>query len=67
MSLAEIKSAVAELSPEDLAELAEFILEQDAWDAQMEKDAAEGKLDFLIEEAKRARAEGTLRDWPSAS
>jgi len=70
MSLAEIKVAVTDLSLAELAELTAFILEQDdpdSWDKQMEKDAAAGKLDFLIEEADRAEREGTLRDWPSAS
>ena len=70
MSLAEIKSAVHALSPEELAELTAFILDQedgDAWDKQMERDAAAGKLDFLHEEAERAEREGTLRDWPPVS
>jgi hypothetical protein len=70
MSLAEIKTAVHELSPEELAELTAFILDQedgDAWDKQMERDAAAGKLDFLYEEAERAEREGTLRDWPPVS
>jgi hypothetical protein len=66
MSLAEIKTAVRELSPKELAELAAFISKEDnvAWDAQMEEDAASGKLDFLFEEAERERAVGQLRDWP---
>jgi hypothetical protein len=66
MSLAEIKSAVRELSPKELAELAKFIAEQDnaAWDRQMDADAASGKLDFLFDEAERERAIGQLRDWP---
>jgi hypothetical protein len=66
MSLAEIKNAVRELSPKELAELAKFIAEQDneAWDEQMERDSASGKLDFLFDEAERERAGGQLRDWP---
>ena len=66
MSLAEIKDAVRELSPKELAELAAFISKQDnvEWDRQMEEDAASGKLDFLFQEAERERAAGTLRDWP---
>ena len=66
MSLAEIKRAVRQLSPRELAELAAFISEQDnaAWDAQIEQDAAAEKLDFLSEEAERERAAGKLRDWP---
>jgi hypothetical protein len=66
MSLTEIKSAVRQLPPKELAELAAFVSEQDnaAWDKQMEQDAASGKLDVLFEEAERERAAGKLRDWP---
>ena len=66
MSLAEIKNAVRELSPKELAELGAFISKQDnaPWDKQMEKDAASGTLDFLFDEAERKRAAGQLRDWP---
>jgi hypothetical protein len=65
MSLAEIKSAVRQLSPKELAELAAFVLEQDnaAWDEQIEQDAASGKLDFLFHEADSERQAGKLRDW----
>ena len=66
MSLSEIKTAVGELSPKELAELAAFILKQDngAWTRQIEDDAAAGKLDFLFEEADHERTAGQLRDWP---
>lgn len=67
MSLSEIKSAVRDLSPKELAQLAAFIAEQDnaVWDKQMDEDAAAGKLDFLFDEAERERAAGQLRDWPA--
>lgn len=54
------------LSPAELAELAAYVRERDsaAWDAQIEEDAATGKLDFLFEEADEARKNGTLRNWP---
>jgi hypothetical protein len=66
MSLAEIKAAVRELSPKELAELTAFISKQDnaEWDKQVEEDAASGKLNFLFEEAERERKAGQLRDWP---
>ena len=66
MSLAEIKSAVRELSPKELAELTAFISEQDnaVWREQMEQDSASGKLDFLFQEADAERQAGKLRDWP---
>ena len=65
MSLAEIKNAVRELAPKELAELAAFISKQNnaAWDQQIEDDAASGKLDFLFDEADRERAAGQLH-WP---
>jgi hypothetical protein len=68
MSLTEIKSAVRQLPPKELAELAAFVSEQDnaAWDKQMEQDAGSGTLDFLFEEAERERAAGKLRDWPAS-
>jgi len=68
MSLAEIKSAVRQLSPKELAELAAFIAKQDnaTWDKQIEEDAASGKRDFLFEEADRERASGKLCDWPES-
>ena len=66
MSLAEIKQAAAQLPPHELTELTAFLVERDqaAWDEQIEKDAASGKLDRLFEEADSERAKGTLRDWP---
>jgi hypothetical protein len=67
MSLAELKNAVSQLSAVELTELAAFIRERDsaAWDAQVEHDAASGKLDFLFEEAAKERDAGALRDWPA--
>ena len=66
MSLAEIKSAVRELSPKELAELTAFISEEDnaVWSDQIEQDAASGKLDFLFQEADDERQAGKLRNWP---
>jgi len=44
MSLVEIKEAVAELTPQELAELAAFIQAQDgfAWEQEIEMDFAPG-------------------------
>jgi hypothetical protein len=38
----------------------------DAWDRQLDADAAAGKLDFPKREAEEARRDGKLRDWPPA-
>ena len=67
MSLAEIKSAVRELSPKELAELTAFLVKEDnaAWNAQIGSDATAGRLDFLFQEAERERAAGEMRNWPA--
>ena len=67
MSIAEIKHAVAKLSPQELAEVAVFInrLDDGAWANQIEADAKAGKLDFLFAEADEGRASGKLRDFPT--
>jgi hypothetical protein len=67
VSLAEIKELATQLPPEELTALTAFLVKRDqsAWDDQMDKDAASGKLDRLFEEAESERANGTLRDWPA--
>ena len=68
-TVAEIIDAVRHLSDtekdEFLARLREVEFE-DAWDRQMEADAAAGKLTFLVKEADAAVESGTLRDWPAS-
>lgn len=48
-----IESQIKQLSLAELAELREWFIafDADAWDAQIEQDAAEGKLDALAQEA----------------
>ena len=62
----EIERAIEKLPAQDLTRLTKWILKRDndQWDHQMDKDAAAGKLDFLIKEANTARKNGTLRKWP---
>jgi hypothetical protein len=67
MSLAEIKSAVDALSPEELAELAAFIRERDnaAWDRQIDADFAEGgRLREVADEVRADTRVGKLQDLP---
>jgi hypothetical protein len=67
MSLAEIKSAVDSLSPEELAELAAFIRERDnaIWDRQIDADFAEGgRLREMADEVRADARTGKLRDLP---
>lgn len=61
----EIKKAAGALSVNEREELLSWLLDvDDDWDRQMAQDAAAGKLDFLIEEARSTVREESLRDWP---
>ncbi|HET6371801.1 MAG TPA: hypothetical protein VFG76_00700 [Candidatus Polarisedimenticolia bacterium] len=48
-----IEEQIRKLTPQEFAELREWILEQDwaAWEAQIEADAREGKLQALADDA----------------
>lgn len=60
----EIEEAITTLPQQEFWKLAEWFDERkaDAWDAQIEADAAAGKLDFLWEEAQREIANGQTTD-----
>jgi hypothetical protein len=62
----EIERAIQELSFDEFALIARRVhaLEHERWDAEMDRDASSGKLDFLIAEAQEDRKQGRLRDWP---
>ncbi len=64
MTVQELEKAIAKLSPEELAELRAWFLEQDQdeWDRQIARDSEAGKLDKLIHQAKRDYAEGNGRE-----
>jgi hypothetical protein len=63
----DIKKAAGALSVTEREELLSWLLDvDDDWDRQMASDAASGKLDFLVEEARTSVREGSLRDWPKA-
>jgi len=67
MSLAEIKSAVDELSEAELTELAEFIRKREelAWDRQIDADFAEkGRLRALLEEVRTDLRAGQSEEMP---
>ncbi|MDX6269678.1 MAG: hypothetical protein QOD28_901 [Acidobacteriota bacterium] len=55
MDVKEIETAIAQLPPEKVAELAEWFAEFQAqvWDEQIAEDVKEGRLDSLIEQAER--------------
>ena len=59
----EIRLAVEALDPDELAEFrewAENFLAQE-WDAQIEGDSKDGRLDALVEQAKADHANGRSR------
>ena len=55
MDVKEIESAIANLPPSEVAELAKWFEEYHAqvWDQQIERDLKAGRLDALLEEAKQ--------------
>ena len=67
MSLTQIKEAVTELSPEELAELASFVFQKNAgtWDGQIDADFAEGgRLRQVLEEVRADARAGRLEELP---
>jgi uncharacterized membrane protein len=59
-----LEAAVQQLSPEERAEFRAWFTEFDAdeWDRQIAEDAAAGRLDWLIAEAKADDAAGRCNE-----
>ena len=66
MSLAEIKTAIEQLSFVERAELAAWLhgWSEDEWDDQMKRDIASGKLDDVLREVEDDMKAGRLREMP---
>ena len=66
MSLAEIQSAIEQLSFEERAKFAAWFhgWKDDEWDEQMKRDIADGKLDLVLHEVEDDIKSGRLRDMP---
>lgn len=64
-----IEEEVQKLSPDVFAELRDWILERDweRWDRQIERDAAEGKLEPPFERTLEAHRKGLSREDRSTS
>jgi hypothetical protein len=64
MKVEELISEIEALPEKDFLRLRRWFTEKDweRWDRQLEVDAAEGKLNFLIEEALSAKEERERRD-----
>jgi len=66
MNLAEIQSAIEQLSFEERAKLAAWLhgWKDDEWDEQMKRDVANGKFDDVVREVKDDIKAGRLRSEP---
>ena len=66
MSLAEIKTAIEQLSFEQRAELVAWLhgWNDDEWDEQMKLDVASGKLDDVLREVEEDIKAGRVREMP---
>lgn len=66
MSLAEIKSAIENLSLDERAELAAWLhgWQSDEWDEQMKQDIGSGKLDSVLHEIEEDIKAGRVREMP---
>jgi hypothetical protein len=60
----EIKQAIDTLSEDDYVLLRQWFSEKDwqKWDTQITADSGSGKLDFLLKEAREAKATNKLRE-----
>ncbi len=63
-TVAEIQQAILELPKTGYAQLSRWFQELDwqRWDAEIEQDSRDGKLDFLLAQASQANADGTLQE-----
>lgn len=63
MDVKEIETAIAQLPPAKVAELAEWFEEFHAqiWDRQLEQDLKAGRLDSLLKEAEKDLESGRHR------
>ena len=66
MSLAEIQSAIEQLSFEERAKLSAWLhgWNDDEWDEQMKRDVASGKLDTVLHEVEEDIKAGRVREMP---
>jgi len=64
MTVKELEKAVAQLSPEELAEFRAWFqdYDMDEWDRQIARDAAAGKLDKFADEAIADYKAGRMKE-----
>ncbi len=63
-SIQDLEKAVLSLPENEYKKFRQWFFDQDweKWDRQIEEDSRAGKLDFLLEEAKKAKGKRRLRD-----
>ena len=63
-TIQQLENGVRQLSSEELAAFRAWFAEYDAeqWDLQFEADVSAGRLDWLVEEARRDLREGRCTD-----
>ena len=61
-SIQELENAVSSLRGDEYNQFRRWFLDQDwkMWDCQIEEDSRDGKLDFLVEEAKEAKKNNSI-------
>ena len=59
-----LEEEIKKLAPEELAKLREWLLDRDAeaWDREIERDSASGKLDKLFEQSIADHRAGKSRE-----
>ena len=60
----EIKSAITSLPDKEYTKLRNWFADRDRekWDKKIEEDSESGQLDFLIDEARKEKAQGNLKE-----
>lgn len=60
----QLKAEIEGLPSDEIAELLRWLSEKswDQWDKEVEADSRDGKLQFLIREARNEKAKGGLND-----
>jgi hypothetical protein len=65
----ELERAIQELPPDEFAQIARRVygIEQERWEGQLDRDAKLGRLDFLVDEARKDQEAALLKDWPPSA
>ncbi|MCK4765671.1 MAG: hypothetical protein KAW12_25960 [Candidatus Aminicenantes bacterium] len=64
VTIQEIKGAIESLPKGDYLRIRNWLFEKDCrlWEEEIKEDSANGRLDFLVEEALQAKKAGALKE-----